>query len=196
MYSRLDGWRPQGRCATARLRGFHSGCCMKTTPKRSRTRRTSARPTESRHPRKLPKSRAEAAAIERLRRICMALPEVTEKIAWGELTWRAGKIFAQMDTHHHGAEHVAVWLPARPGVQEALVDEDPVHYFRPPYVGHKGWVGARIDNRPDWRAVAALIAEAYREVASTSQVAILDARRSQPRRGWRTGWFDDGAEDA
>jgi len=161
---------------------------MKATPKRSKTRRTPARTAESRHPRKLPKSRAEAAAIERLRRICMALPEVIEKIAWGELTWRAGKIFAQMDTHHHGAEHVAVWLPARPGVQEALVDEDPVHYFRPPYVGHKGWVGARIDNRPDWRAVAALVAEAYREVASTSQVAILDARRSKPKRGWRTSW--------
>ena len=125
----------------------------------------------------------------------MALPEVTEKIAWGELTWRAGKIFAQMDTHHHGAAHVAVWVPARPGVQEALVDEDPVHYFRPPYVGHKGWVGARIDNRPDWRAVAALVAEAYREVASASQVAILNARRSNTKRGWPTSWIDDGAED-
>src|SRR4029077_2207328 len=125
-----------------------------TTAKRAKTHKARARTTESRHPRKLPRSKAEAVAIERLRRICMALPEVTEKIAWGELTWRAGKIFAQMDTHHHGAAHVAVWLPARPGVQEALVDEDPVHYFRPPYVGHKGWVGVRIDNPPDWRAGA------------------------------------------
>ena len=101
-----------------------------TTAKRARTPRQAAWTTESRYPRKLPRSKAEAAAIERLRRICMALPEVTEKIAWGELTWRAGKIFAQMDTHHHGAAHVAVWVPARPGVQEALVDEDPVHSSR------------------------------------------------------------------
>ena len=162
-----------------------------TTRKESTMRPKRAQATESRHPRKRPKSKAEAAAIERLRRICMALPEVTEKIAWGELTWRAGKIFAQMDTHHHGAEHVAVWLPARPGVQEALVDEDPVHYFRPPYVGHKGWVGARIDNRPDWRAVTALVTEAYREVASTRQLAILESARSKPKRGWRASWIDD-----
>jgi hypothetical protein len=166
-----------------------------TTAKRARTRRQRAPTTESRHPRKLPRSKAEAVAIERLRRICMALPEVTEKIAWGEPTWRAGKIFAQMDTHHHGAAHVAVWLPARPGVQEALVDEDPVHYFRPPYVGHKGWVGVRIDNRPDWRAVAGLVAEAYREVASSRQLATLDAGRSKPKRGWRASLIDDGDED-
>ena len=51
-----------------------------------------------------------------------------DRIAWGESTWRAGKIFAQMDTHHHGADHLAVWLPARPGVQEALVDEDPTQF--------------------------------------------------------------------
>src|SRR5215470_3438313 len=115
---------------------------------RKRTSRTTAR-----HPRHFPIGRSETAVVNRLRRICLALPEVTEKIAWGEPTWRAGKIFAQMDTHHHKANHVAVWLPARPGVQEALVDEDPAHFFRPPYVGHKGWVGVRIDNRPDWKTV-------------------------------------------
>jgi hypothetical protein len=151
---------------------------------------------ESRHPRKLPRTKAEAAAIGRLRRICMALPDVTEKIAWGESTWRAGKIFAQMDTHHHGAAHVAVWLPARPGVQEGLVEEDPVHFFRPPYVGHKGWVGVRIDNGPDWNTVAGLVADAYREVASTKQLALLDAAPGKQRRGWRAGWIDDAEDDA
>jgi hypothetical protein len=94
-------------------------------------------------------------------------------------------MFAQMETHHHGADHVAVWLPARPGVQEALVEEDPVHFFRPPYVGHKGWVGVRIDNKPDWRAVAGLVAEAYRGVASPALLARLDAaREKKPKRGW------------
>ena len=114
----------------------------------------------SRHPPMKPKGRAEAAALARLRVICCALPGVTEKVAWGEPTWRTGKIFAQMDTHHHGAEHMAVWLPARPGVQEALVEENPAQFFRPPYVGHKGWIGVRIDRRPDWRIVAGLVAEA------------------------------------
>jgi hypothetical protein len=158
--------------------------------------RGSATPPASRHPERRPLRRSEETAVGRLRAICLALPEVTEKIAWGEPTWRAGKIFAQMDTHHHGADRVAVWLPARPGVQEALVEEDPVHYFRPPYVGHKGWVGVRIDRDPDWRAVAGLVVEAYREVAPPRLIARQDrqrdAQRARPRRGWRASWLDDG----
>jgi hypothetical protein len=120
------------------------------------------------HPLKQTLSKAEDRAVERLRRICVALPGVTEKIAWGELTWRAGKIFAQMDAHHHGAGHVAVWLAVPPGLQEALVDEDPALFFRPPYVGHKGWVGVRIDGRPDWEVVAGVVRDAHRFIASSS----------------------------
>ena len=160
----------------------------------SKTKRIASPPkrgsrTTSGHPRHLPIGRSETAAVERLRRICLALPEVTEKIAWGESTWRAGKIFAQMDTHHHGANHLAVWLPARPGVQEALVDEDPTQFFRPPYVGHLGWIGVRIDRKPDWRVVAGLVAAAYREVAPPRLVAHLDAARDKPKRGWRASWL-------
>jgi hypothetical protein len=118
------------------------------------------------HPPRRPRTRTEAAIVKRLRAICLALPGVTEKVAWGEPTWRAGKIFAQMDTHHHGADHVAVWLPARPGVQEALVDEDPERFFRPPYVGHLGWIGVRLDRKPDWKIVAGLVANAYDEIAT------------------------------
>lgn len=120
------------------------------------------------HPLKRTRSAAEDRALERLRRVCLALPGVTEKIAWGELTWRTGKIFAQMDTHHHGAPHLAVWLAVPPGLQEALVDEDPVRFFRPPYVGHKGWVGVRIDGRPDWQIVAGVVRDAYDHVTSSA----------------------------
>lgn len=121
------------------------------------------------HPLHRPRTRAEAAIVKRLRAICLALPGVTEKIAWGEPTWRAGKIFAQMDTHHHGADHVAVWLPARPGVQEALVEEDPERFFRPPYVGHLGGIGVRLDRKPGWKIVAGLLANAYDEVTAARQ---------------------------
>lgn len=104
--------------------------------------------------------------IERLRAICLALPETTEKIAWGEPTWRVkGKLFAQLDNHHHGADHLAVWLPAPLGEQESLTFLDPERFFRPPYVGQRGWVGVRIDGRPDWALVAGLVKQAYREVA-------------------------------
>ena len=103
---------------------------------------------------------------DRLRAICLALPETSEKVAWGELTWRVkGKLFAQLDNHHHGADHLAVWLPAPLGEQESLVFLDPQRFFRPPYVGPRGWVGVRIDGRPDWKLVASLVQQAYREVA-------------------------------
>ena len=104
--------------------------------------------------------------IDRLREICLALPETTEKIAWGEPTWRVkGKLFAQLDNHHHGADHLAVWLPAPLGEQESLIFLDPQRFFRPPYVGQRGWVGVRIDGRPAWALVAGLVKQAYREVA-------------------------------
>ena len=104
--------------------------------------------------------------IDRLREICLALAETTEKIAWGEPTWRVkGKLFAQLDNHHHGADHLAVWLPAPLGEQESLIFLNPERFFRPPYVGQRGWVGVRIDGLPDWALVAALVKQAYREVA-------------------------------
>jgi predicted DNA-binding protein (MmcQ/YjbR family) len=104
--------------------------------------------------------------VERLRAICLALPETTEKLAWGEPTWRVrGRLFAQLDDHHHGADHLAVWLPAPLGEQEAMIFTDPARFFRPPYVGHRGWVGVRIDQRPDWALVAKLVEQAHRQVA-------------------------------
>jgi hypothetical protein len=111
-----------------------------------------------------------ADPIGRLRAICLALPDTSEKVAWGEPTWRVrGRLFAQLDNHHHGADHLAVWLPAPLGEQEALVKADPARFFRPPYVGVRGWVGVRIDGRPSWTQVAALVEQAYRHVAPATK---------------------------
>jgi hypothetical protein len=104
--------------------------------------------------------------VARLRAICLALPETTEKIAWGEPTFRVrDKLFAQLDDHHHGADHLGVWLAAALGVQEMLVYSDPQRYYVPPYVGKRGWVGVRLDKKVDWRAVERLVEEAYRQIA-------------------------------
>jgi hypothetical protein len=106
------------------------------------------------------------APVDRLRAICLGLPDTTEKTAWGEPTWRVrGRLFAQLDDHHHGADRLAVWLPAALGIQEMLVRSDPRRFFVPPYVGHRGWVGVRIDGRPNWRLVATLIRDAHAKVA-------------------------------
>ena len=114
--------------------------------------------------------RSHRTPVERLRAICLALPDTIEKLAWGEPTWRVrGKLFAQLDDHHHGADHLAVWLPAPLGEQEALVKADPARFFRPPYVGIRGWVGVRIDGRPSWKQVTALVEQAYRQVAPAAK---------------------------
>ena len=121
---------------------------------------------------------AVAAAIKKLRAICLAMPEAAEKISHGEPTWFAGKgkVFAMLDDHHHGAKHLSVWLPAGLGAQESLIASDPERYFRPPYVGPSGWVGVVLDTKPDWAVVAWLVEQAYRKVAHKKLVALLPAR--------------------
>ena len=116
--------------------------------------------------------------VARLRALCLGLPEANEKISHGEPTWRAGKgkVFATLDDHHHGGGHLSVWLPAGLGAQEALIEADPKRFFRPPYVGHLGWVGVVLDTAPDWKLVAWLVEEAYRLVAHKKLVARLPPR--------------------
>jgi predicted DNA-binding protein (MmcQ/YjbR family) len=118
--------------------------------------------------------------VNRLRKICMALPEAVEKLSHGEPTWFAGKgkVFAMLDNHHHEAEHLAVWLPQPLGAQEALVDADARRFFRPPYVGPSGWVGVVLDTKPDWGMVTAMVREAYMLVASQKLKAAV---KSSPR---------------
>ena len=101
--------------------------------------------------------------IKRLREICLGLPEATEKEAWGECTFRVGgKMFAMTDNHHHGSEHCSVWVKATPMVQEILVNADAKRFFKPPYVGHKGWLGVRLDvKKIDWVELADLLKDGY-----------------------------------
>jgi hypothetical protein len=70
-------------------------------------------------------------------------------------------MFATFDNHHHGAPHVGVWLAMPLGAQEALVYRDPKRFFVPPYVGSRGWVGVRLDNRPSWKAVEQVVRESH-----------------------------------
>lgn len=105
--------------------------------------------------------------IERLRAICMSLPDANERVSHGEPTWFAGKgrMFASLDNHHHGAPHLSVWLPAPLGAQEALIEMDPARFFKPPYVGPSGWIGVVLDTNPDWKQVGELVRDAYLHVA-------------------------------
>ena len=134
-----------------------------TDPKSKRTRRR--------------QRRAKAEALQRLRDLCLRLPEATERPSHGEPAFfvRDKKLFVMLDDDHHGSGHLAFWCAAPPGAQEALVAADPQRYFRPPYVGSRGWLGVRLDADPQWDEIAEIVRDAYRQIAPKTLVARLDA---------------------
>lgn len=111
------------------------------------------------------------ALVERLRARCMALPEATERETWGDATFRMReKIFAMT---RGGAAPNTMWCKARPGVQGMLVAANPARFFVPPYVGHHGWIGVRLDGEVDWEELEDLIIESYRMTAPKRLAAHL-----------------------
>lgn len=107
--------------------------------------------------------------VERLRAICLALPEAGERETWEHPTFRVrDKIFA-MAVPREGVP--AVWCKAPKGSQAVLLAADPARFFAPPYVGPKGWVGMILQPRPDWDEVAALVRRSYRLVAPRALAA-------------------------
>ena len=120
--------------------------------------------------------RMPGAPLERIREFCLALPEVTERLSHGEPTWfvRGKKTFVMYADHHHD-NRLACWIAAGEGVQQALVTNDPEHFFRPPYVGVRGWVGIYLDVEVQWGHVEQLVEGAYRQIAPKTLGAALDA---------------------
>lgn len=97
--------------------------------------------------------RLSAGALDRVRGLCLALPESTEKRAWGEPTFRVrNKLFAMYadSSNHHGAGRDCLWLKAPAGAQSALVEAAPERFFVPPYVGKDGWIGLYLDSVDDF----------------------------------------------
>ncbi len=106
--------------------------------------------------------------LDRVRAVCLALPEAHEVEAWGAPTFRIkNKIFAMYSAPEttNGAGRPGVWLHCSAANQQALIDGDPTRYFVPPYVGPRGWVGVWLDKRPRWGDVERLVLDAYCRVA-------------------------------
>ena len=120
---------------------------------------------------------AEDDPLEALRRLCLALPETTERLSHGEPTWfiRGKKTFVMYADHHHD-DRLAFWCAAPDSAQETLVTAHPDRFFSPPYVGHRGWLGVWLDVPVDWDQIADIVIDAYRVVAPKRLVEELDAR--------------------
>lgn len=118
-----------------------------------------------------------AEATDRLRAVCSRLPEVSERLSHGAVTFfvRGRRVVCYLTDDHHGDGRLALICAAPQGAQEDLVRQEPERFFRPPYVGHRGWIGVRLDVDVDWDEVAAIVTSAYRCVAPRTLVATLDA---------------------
>jgi hypothetical protein len=130
-------------------------------------------PTENPHetPNKEPATHSDQT-LAKLRTICLPLPEAVEAGGVGDPTFKVrDKIFAM---RHSMNERPSLWCKAAPGLQEALVDSDPHHFFVPPYVGQHGWVGLWLDVDVDWDHLAMLVEKSYRMTAPKRLVKALD----------------------
>ena len=119
----------------------------------------------------------EGSPLARVRSLCLAFPQTEQRESHGEPCWFAGgkKTFVAAAQEHHD-DRTAIWAAAPEGVQSALVASEPERYFRPPYVGHRGWVGVYLDvDDIDWPHVEEIIEDAWHTVAPKRLIAAFDA---------------------
>jgi hypothetical protein len=122
-----------------------------------------------------PSQAARAAVLDRLRSICLALPETSERLSHGSPSFfvREKRCFLMVVDDHHGDGVFGVWCAAPPGNQELLIEVDPSRFFRPPYVGHRGWLGVRLNHAVDWDELEGFVEDAFAVVAPKR---LLEAR--------------------
>jgi hypothetical protein len=119
--------------------------------------------------------------LGRIRELCLALLETSERLSHGAPTFfvRGKRAFLMVLTDHHWDGRFAVWCAAPAGLQAMLVGADPERFFVPPYVGHRGWLGVRLDRALDWDELAGIAEDAYAEVAPAR---LVEAARLQDAR--------------
>ena len=119
-------------------------------------------------------------ALERIREICLGLPETSERPSHGAPTFfvRGKRAFLMVLVDHHGDGRFAIWCAAEDGVQGLLVGSDPERFFVPPYVGYRGWLGVRLDRGLAWEEIAGIAEDAYAEIAPAS---LVEAARGAAR---------------
>jgi hypothetical protein len=130
---------------------------------------------------KVPKTDKGGKHVERVRRICLALPETFEKLSHGEPTFFVKKkVFAMCSINHHHDAHIAVVVPAPIGVQQALIEASPKKYYKPPYVGGAGWVGIELPRVSD-RELKMHLHEAWRLIAPPKLQGTFEAAQNRLR---------------
>ena len=130
------------------------------------------------------------AVLERLRGICLALPETSERLSHGAPSFfvREKKCFLMLLDDHHGDGRFAIWCAAPPGNQELLVAANADRFFRPPYVGHRGWLGVSLNAGVDWDELEGIVEDAFASVAPKSLLPPLRPEAEEDRRRCSARW--------
>ncbi len=128
-----------------------------------------------------PRASTRQAVLKRLRAVCLALPETSERPSHGAPSFfvRGKRCFLMLLDDHHGDGRFAIWCAAPDGDQQLLVGADPTRFFVPPYVGHRGWLGIRLNDGADWDELAGVVEDAYCTVAPKQLVALVE-REANP----------------
>jgi hypothetical protein len=121
--------------------------------------------------------------LAQVRGICLGLPETSERLSHGAPSFfvREKRCFAMVLTDHHGDGRFAIWCAAPEGAQAMLVAADPERFFRPSYVGHRGWLGVRLDRGVDVDELTGILEDAYAEVAPPR---LVEMARLEGGSGW------------
>lgn len=116
------------------------------------------------------------AQLVRLRAACLTLPETSERLSHGGPAFfiRGKSCFVMFLDDHHDDWRLAIWCAAPEGVQAELVETEPERFFRPPYVGHRGWLGVQLLTVTD-DELTVIVTEAFRTVAPPTVRRALDA---------------------
>jgi hypothetical protein len=114
-----------------------------------------------------PSAATRNAVLERVRTICLALPETSERLSHGAPSFfvREKRCFLMVLDNHHDDGIFGLWCAAPPGHQDLLVEANPDRFFRPPYVGHRGWLGVRLHDEIDWDELEGIVEDAFATVA-------------------------------
>lgn len=120
----------------------------------------------------------EGRQLAKVRRAVRDLPEVTERPSHGSPAFfvRDKKCFVMFVADHHGDGRLSIWCAAPEGVQAEMIDTEPDRFFRPPYVGHRGWLGVHLREVPQ-SELDEISVDAFRVVAPKTVIKELDEDR-------------------
>jgi len=121
------------------------------------------------------KGTSRRSLIARIRKVCLSFPETSERPSHGSPAFfiRGKRAFVMYMNNHHGDGRLALWCAAQPEMQRMLVSSSSKHYHVPPYVGHLGWIGVRLDRRLSWGKITAAIEDAYLTVAPKKLIGVV-----------------------